>query len=130
VVILMEGEIWPNFLNECARRGTFVAVMNGDLSPKSFRGYRALMPVLWRPLKAIRLFCMQTPVDVERMTALCGRAADVHVGGNVKFDNLPRALDESEREQLALELGYPVGRQGVLFGSTHPGEEELAAELL
>src|SRR5690349_15963901 len=39
-VVLMELEIWPNFLRECNRRGVSVAVVNGRITPKSFRRYR------------------------------------------------------------------------------------------
>jgi 3-deoxy-D-manno-octulosonic-acid transferase len=57
-VLLMELEIWPNFLQAAARRGVPVAVINGRISERSFRGYRLLRGLLPQ-LDLIRSFCVQ-----------------------------------------------------------------------
>jgi len=130
LMVLMEAEIWPNFLAECRRRGTAVALINGRMSDRSFRRYKLVQGIARRLLRPIGLFCMQTPLDALRMTALCDRPGDVHVTGNVKFDILPRPLTPEENSALRAQIGVPPAVPCVVFGSTHAGEEEIALELL
>src|SRR4051812_48325734 len=40
LVLVMETEIWPNFLRECRRAGVPVAIVNGRLSATSFSRYK------------------------------------------------------------------------------------------
>ncbi len=42
VVVLMELEVWPNFIAQCRQRDIPVLVINGRLTTSSFRGYRRL----------------------------------------------------------------------------------------
>src|SRR3712207_7957050 len=42
VVLIMETELWPNFLRECRRRDIPVALINGRISENSFRRYRLI----------------------------------------------------------------------------------------
>ena len=44
--IFFETELWPNLLAACQQRGVPVAVVNGRLSPRAFRGYRRLRPLM------------------------------------------------------------------------------------
>ncbi|MYH51248.1 MAG: hypothetical protein F4151_17450, partial [Gammaproteobacteria bacterium] len=56
VVALAELEVWPNFVTECTRRGIPVCVVNGRLSPSSYRGYRrarAWLRPVFRQLAAV-----------------------------------------------------------------------------
>src|SRR5688572_1982312 len=48
VVVLMELEVWPNFLRHCERAGVPVVVVNGRLTRPSFRNYRRARPLLRR----------------------------------------------------------------------------------
>jgi 3-deoxy-D-manno-octulosonic-acid transferase len=124
LILLTETEIWPNFLRGCAEASIPVAVINGRISPRSFRRYRVIRPFFRRVLEGIDLFCMQTDSDAERILALGAPPDRVHVVGNLKFDALPPAdagaLDGRWREELRIEAGRPV----VVAGSTHPGEDE------
>jgi 3-deoxy-D-manno-octulosonic-acid transferase len=93
-VIIVETEIWPNFLRECHGAGVPVAFVNGRLSERSFRGFqRALLfsaGMLSAFLKAIlsdaTLFLMQSAGDVDRITALGAPADRVKMTGNLKYD--------------------------------------------
>ena len=49
LLLLMESELWPRMLHECARTGVPVAVANARVSDRSLPRYRGLR-VLWRPL--------------------------------------------------------------------------------
>ncbi len=94
VVIIVETEIWPNFLRECHRAQTPVIFVNGRLSPRSHRGFRralwfsggALAGFLKRVLGDATLFLMQGNADAERLVALGAPAERVLVTGNLKYD--------------------------------------------
>jgi 3-deoxy-D-manno-octulosonic-acid transferase len=118
--ILMETELWPNLLAECARAGVPVALVNARLSERSARGYGRI-PALTRPmLNTLAMVAAQTAGDAKRLQALGADGAVVC--GNLKFDV---ALPEAPR---ALGLGWRAtlgGRPVVLLASTRDGEEAL-----
>lgn len=128
-VLLMELEVWPNFLQAAARRSVPVAVVNGRISERSYRGYRLVRGLLPQ-FDWIELFCVQNPVYRDRLLALGVPPARIAVTGNMKYDSDPLggAPDRSERLRGWLD---PNGeRLVVVCGSTHPNEEEwLTASL-
>src|ERR671924_561456 len=64
--LMVETEIWPNFLRELAQQEIPAMLVNGRISPRSFRGYRRLRPFMQRVLPAVASFSMQTKLDGER----------------------------------------------------------------
>jgi 3-deoxy-D-manno-octulosonic-acid transferase len=125
LVLLTETELWPNFLAGCAARGIPVAVINGRISPRSFPRYRLVRPWLRRILADVRLFCMQTRQDAERVMALGAPADRVHVTGNLKYD-LPAGHVDPDEVRAGLALA--ADRRLFVAGSTHRGEEEAVLE--
>jgi 3-deoxy-D-manno-octulosonic-acid transferase len=93
-VIIVETEIWPNFLRECARAQVPVIFVNGRLSERSFRGYQRALSfsagILAGFLKTIlndaTFFLMQSEEDSARLIALGARSERVLVTGNLKYD--------------------------------------------
>jgi 3-deoxy-D-manno-octulosonic-acid transferase len=124
LVLLTETEIWPNFLRGCGESKTPVAVINGRISPRSFRRYRLIRPFFRRVLRGIDLFCMQSAADAERILALGASPERVHVVGNLKFDAIPPADADSLERQWRERLKIATGRPVIVAGSTHPGEDE------
>jgi len=122
LVLLTETELWPNFLAVCAQRRVAVAVVNGRISPRSFRRYRLAARWLPRILKDVSLFCMQSPEDAQRIVALGASPDRVQITGNIKFD-LPAG--QVQREEVLRALGLSRHRRLVVGGSTHRGEEEV-----
>jgi 3-deoxy-D-manno-octulosonic-acid transferase len=94
VVIIVETEIWPNFLRECRRAHVPVIFVNGRLSERSFRGYGrvhlysagALAGFLKKVLSDATLFLMQSKEDAERLISLGAPSEKVIVTGNLKYD--------------------------------------------
>src|SRR6202162_2410185 len=86
-VIIVETEIWPNFLRECRRAGVPVIFVNGRLSERSHRGFRraiymsggALRGFLKRILNDATLFLMQGEQDASRLLDLGADAERVVV---------------------------------------------------
>lgn len=127
VVLIMETELWPNFLRECRRRAVPVAIVNGRLSEQSCRRYRLVHSFVSRAVNCLELAIMQTEVDADRMRRL-GLAADrVFVSGNLKFDAGTAAEHLNLTEELTkrFELG---GSEVILAASTHDGEERIIVE--
>jgi 3-deoxy-D-manno-octulosonic-acid transferase len=124
LVLLTETELWPNFLAACAARGIPVVLINGRISPRSFPRYRLVRRWFGRVLSDIRLFCMQTAQDAERIRLLGAPADRVQVVGNLKYD-LPTLGEAPDVAAVRARLALPPGRRLIVGGSTHRGEEEL-----
>jgi len=77
-------------------------------------------------LNKIRLFCMQTDTEKERIISLGADPLQIKVTGNMKFDSsMPQALPDENANVLASALNLGEARQLLVAGSTHPGEEEI-----
>ncbi len=120
LLILVESEVWPRLLYECARARIPVAVVNARISPRSWPRYRRLR-ALWRPfLGTLALVHAQSDEDAARLGALGVRR--VEVGGNLKYDlPAPPATPLVRALADALPGGCPV----LVCGSTLAGEEAL-----
>ncbi len=119
LMVLMESELWPRQLVECARAGVPVAVVNARVSDRSFPRYMRLRWI-WRRLFAkVRVFLAQGAESAERLRAI--GADRVRVVGNLKYD--PGAPKGSIVVQQIAQL--VSGRKLVVAGSTLEGEEEL-----
>jgi 3-deoxy-D-manno-octulosonic-acid transferase len=129
-VVIVETEIWPNFLRECRRAQVPVIFVNGRLSERSFRGYgRALsysVGVLAGFLKKIlgdaTLFLMQSERDAERLIALGAPVERVFVAGNLKYD-LSKPGDSPLSAWLEAELARSNRHPVVVAGSVLANEE-------
>lgn len=127
--IIVETEIWPNFVR-CAHQFRIpIALVNGRFSDRSFPRYRRFQPLLQGVLEQIDLYCMQTELDGWRARVLGAPDERVKVTGNVKFDlrgEIPSAELVASRKR---ELGLPEGELILVAGSTHAGEEKILVEL-
>ncbi|MFQ5895262.1 MAG: 3-deoxy-D-manno-octulosonic acid transferase, partial [Nitrospinota bacterium] len=120
----LETELWPNLFRALHRRGVPVLVVNGRLSARSFRGYRALAPLLRQVLGCVSALGVQSEEDASRYLALGASPPRVHVTGNLKFDGAPSRWPpdrEGARARFGLDGRDPV----IVAGSTHRGEEEI-----
>jgi 3-deoxy-D-manno-octulosonic-acid transferase len=122
--LMVETEIWPNFLRELARQKIPAVLINGRISPRSFRGYRQLRPFMRRVLPSITTFSMQTKLDAKRIIAIGAEPSRVHITGNIKYDLALNPLTSIDEHALRADLG--IGEAPVFMaGSTHHGEEDI-----
>lgn len=125
--IMVETELWPNFIRETKKREIPLAVVNGRISPSSFKGYRIIKPFLKRVLSNIDLFSMQSKLDEERIISLGALKERVYTTGNVKFNGMKTEIPD--REKLAEELRISSKDLVLVAGSTHPEEEEIVLDV-
>lgn len=123
LVILTEGERWPEHLRQAADRGVPVLSINARMSDRSFRRMMRFRPGAHLMLDGLRHVLACSAQDEARFRELGVTADRLRTTGNIKLDvNIPK-LGEAERAQLRRELGLPAGF--VLLGSsTWPGETE------
>jgi 3-deoxy-D-manno-octulosonic-acid transferase len=133
LIVVLETEIWPNFLRETHRQNIPVLFLSGRISDRSFARYRRylakfgffLRPFLRSALGNAAAFSMQSEKDAERIRALGAPADRVSVSGNLKYDmELPAATP------ISTWLENEARRQGrspiVVAGSVVATEEPLA----
>lgn len=129
-VILIEAELWPNFLWHTRRRRVPVLLVNARISDRSFPRYRAL-GFLFRDLfGGLAAVTSQNQRDAERLVQLGCHPDRVTAVGSLKFETPPppeqRQLDVP---RLLRQAGMPVGARVLLGASTHDGEESVLAEI-
>jgi 3-deoxy-D-manno-octulosonic-acid transferase len=125
MVVIVESDLWPNFLTYLAGRGVPVALVNARLSEKSFQGYRRFPGFTRRVLRCLALVCAQSPRDAARFHALGVPWGRLTVTGNLKFDQPAPAGPAEEAAVWRRRLFLPPPAPVIVAGSTHPGEEEL-----
>jgi 3-deoxy-D-manno-octulosonic-acid transferase len=130
VIVLVEAEIWPNFIWRAQKLGIPLFLANARLSDRSYRGYKRL-GFLFRPLFAsFAGVGAQNETDAARLREVGCRPEVISIVGNLKFD----AAKLNERQTLDVpallrQLGVPDDAPILLGGSTHAGEEAILAEL-
>jgi 3-deoxy-D-manno-octulosonic-acid transferase len=133
VVLVLETEIWPNFLREAGRRRIPVLFVSGRISDRSFARYQRylgvfgffLRPFLRDVLSHASAFLMQSEKDADRVQALGAPSDRVHVSGNLKYD-----LELPAPTPLSDWLSTEVKRSGrspiIVAGSVVATEEPHA----
>lgn len=125
--VIMETELWPNHIHQCAKRGIPVALANARLSARSARGYGRFAKLTRPMLAEMSLIAAQTETEAERFRSLGARPECVQVTGSIKFDLkldeqlLPRARQLREQWQASQR---PVW----IAASTHEGEDAQVLE--
>ncbi len=124
VVVLMELELWPNFMKLCAERSVPVVLVNGRLTRPSYRKYRLGGSLVKRMFSRLSATCVQDEVYAERFGKL--GAPNVSVTGTMKFDTAQLTDRVSGTAELAREVGLSPQEERIwVAGSTGPGEEEI-----
>jgi len=126
VFVMMETEIWPNLLRACRARGVKTIVINGRISARSYRRYRAIRPFFRRVLADVDRFCMQSEESARRLVEIGAEPARVTVTGSLKFDSLEAPAPSAHgrpRERVLRFFRIAPARVAIVAGSTMRGEE-------
>jgi 3-deoxy-D-manno-octulosonic-acid transferase len=130
-VVLVEAEIWPNFLWHARRRNVPTFLVNARLSDRSFKNYRRFGFIFRSIFASFSGVGVQNETDAQRMIQLGCRPEAIRVVGNLKFDAAKLV------ERRLLDVPHLLSKVGVNFetqpilvaGSTHAGEESILADI-
>ncbi len=127
-VLIMETELWPNFLRECKTRRIPVALVNGRISRQSYRRYGLIKFFLRRVLSCLTMAVMQSETDAERLQSLGMVRERLFTAGNLKFDAEVAGGLIAKTEELNTRFDLQSGVPLILAASTHAPEEEMIIE--
>jgi 3-deoxy-D-manno-octulosonic-acid transferase len=128
-IVLVEAEIWPNFLWSARDRGIPVFLVNARLSDRSYPRYRRFGFIFRQLFASFTGVVAQNEADAAKLQALGCRPEAIHVVGSLKYD--AAKLDERrliDVPGMLRQLGVPPDARVLVGGSTHAGEEALLAE--
>ena len=115
LVIVMETEIWPNFLREARRMNVPVIFANARVSERSFGRFKRweflVGPFFKRTLQDAELFLAQAPDDAARLREMGAPQERVEVTGNLKYDAdppAPSAFSAWLAQQIRAQERWPV----------------------
>jgi 3-deoxy-D-manno-octulosonic-acid transferase len=127
VVVILETEIWPNFLCEADRREVPVVFVNSRISERSFARFRRFEPFIGRFFRRVlhnaELFLAQSAEDGRRLKEMGAPESRIEVTGNLKYDHEPpqqSVFGDWLARQIAAQERWPV----LVAGSIVAGEEE------
>lgn len=122
-IVLVETEIWPNFLRIAAQKNIPVMMMNGRISRRSSNRYRMITFFTRRVLSTIYVFCMQSSIDAQYIIDIGADPNKVIVTGNTKYDQTYGIVTDEEKKRYLQELGFDEHTFPIMIaGSTHKGE--------
>jgi len=125
IFVPTETELWPNFLVQCRKRGVRVVLVNGRISPRSFRRYGRTR-CFWKGLlENLDGLGMISETDGRRILALGAPPDKVQILGNAKYDSLASRTSPVLQEEIARRLDIRPGSPVFVAGSTHEGEETV-----
>ncbi len=126
IVIIVESDIWPNFLFEMKKRHIPVVLINARLSNRSFKGYKRLPFISNKLFLSFAKICTQSIEDANRFMLLGIPSNMISTTGNIKFDQLYDPVSEEEIEILKQSMHiYQPAKKILMAGSTHKGEESI-----
>ncbi len=127
VCLLMELEVWPNFINTAHKFDCPVAVVNGRISDHSYKWYKRVWIFAKRIFEKIDLILSQTEEYKERFIDIGCRAKSVQVTGTLKYDTAEVTDSIEGTDELAQQLGLK-GQRIWVAGGTGNDEEKLIVD--
>jgi len=128
-ILLIELEIWPNFLISAYKKNIPVIIVNGRISNRSLMAYKAISHISkdFRNslINDMNTYCARTEIDAQRFRDLGIPGKQVFVTGTMKYDNIPTHIDENISRELANSFHIIDNDLVLIGGSTHEGEEEI-----
>ncbi len=128
LVLLMETELWFNFIRETSRQNTAIAIVNGRLSERSYKRYTYAGRLVRRVLGHVDLALMQENADATHLMGLGMRPSKIKVTGNLKFDHNLTTQETDLTDLFELRFGISDEAPLIIAASTHAPEEKYVLE--
>jgi 3-deoxy-D-manno-octulosonic-acid transferase len=123
MVIIVETDIWPNFMTQMKKQKIPVILVNSRLSQKSFSGYKHLGFFSKSLFNIFSQICVQSGGDAKRFINLGVSPHKINLTGNMKFEQA--SPDATDVRKIRNSLNIEKSRQVLIAGSTHQGEESI-----
>jgi 3-deoxy-D-manno-octulosonic-acid transferase len=130
IFVAMETEIWPNFIRICKESGAKLLILNGRISPRSYKKYMKTKAFWRKVLRGINEIGVISDTDANRIKDIGIDEKKVRVVGNAKYDSLAsRASDPALQAEVYQKLGIVPGAMVLVAGSTHYNEESIILDV-
>ena len=128
MIVLVELELWPNFIRAASEKRIPLALVNGRISEASFKGYRRVRFLMRDLLGRFERLAVQSQTYAERLRSLGAPAEKIVVTGSIKFDGVKP--DRGNPQTLELRQSFSLNEDDRVFiaGSTQDPEESYALE--
>ena len=126
LIILVELELWPNFITAATNRSIPLMIINGRLSERSYKGYSRIRFLIQGLLDQLKLIAVQSEEYRERFIDLGARPERTIVTGSIKFDGVNMDRGNSRTQELREWLQIRPEELVFMAGSTQDPEERYA----
>jgi 3-deoxy-D-manno-octulosonic-acid transferase len=129
LIMIIETELWPNFIKIAKNKGHKIIYANGRISDSSFKKYKYLGSIMPDMLNKLDCLAMQSEQDKNRVIELGANAEKVLNLGNTKFDQNYSSISEEKKEDYRTK--FKISKENLVFvaGSTHADEEKHLIQL-
>jgi len=128
ICLLMELEVWPNFVQIAQQLNVPVIVVNGRISDKSFSGYKKIRPIAERMFRKVSLILAQTDQYAQRFKEIGVPDEKVIITGSLKYDTAQITDKVEGADALATQLNIG-GKKLWVAGATGNNEEKILLEV-
>jgi 3-deoxy-D-manno-octulosonic-acid transferase len=125
LMIIIETDIWPNFMHFMQTRNIPVMLVNARISENALRTYQRFGFFTKLMFGAFTTVCIQSQADVSRFVRLGVSRERLELTGSIKFETEPINMSDLDIEHFRRQLKIPAFDKIVVAGSTHPGEETI-----
>ncbi|RKY29933.1 MAG: hypothetical protein DRP67_05585 [Candidatus Omnitrophota bacterium] len=129
IIVIVETEIWVNLIRLARRKNIPVVMINGRLSPRSFRRYKKVRFLTKKILPHLTKIAMRTEEEKEKLIYLGAEREKIGICGSMKFDLAYQLGKTVKPEEFRKSLKIDEKQKIVIFGSIHPEEETNVAEI-
>ena len=129
IIVIVETEIWVNLIRLARRKNIPVVMINGRLSPRSFRRYKKVRFLTKKILPHLTKIAMRTEEEKEKLIYLGAEREKIGICGSMKFDLAYQLGKTVKPEEFKKSLKIDEKQKIVVFGSIHPEEERNVAEI-
>ncbi|HVU09415.1 MAG TPA: 3-deoxy-D-manno-octulosonic acid transferase [Verrucomicrobiae bacterium] len=131
-IVLVEAEIWPNFIWRARKLGKPLFLVNARMSDRSFPRYKKFGFLFRQLFASFSGVGAQNEKDAARLREIGCRPETIRVVGNLKFDAAAKPDERKAFDVNALlrQLGVPPDAPILVAGSTHDGEEKILADIV
>lgn len=126
--LLMELEVWPNFISTAKEFNVPVVVANGRISERSFSRYKLIKPIAEKIFRDITLILPQTQEYADRFAKVGCPGDRIVVTGSLKYDTAQICEEIEGADEVAKQLNIE-SKKLLVAGGTGNDEETIILEV-